>query len=185
MFFREIKEATIQGIPRSTIESSIKKSQQSTDVETTLEVRAPGRVGLLVQMQGSNIGNITTVLGGILKKNGGLPEQGIAKMFEKKGIIVISKEESSLEQLEDDAIEFGAEDIEEYDDSFTLTCSPNDFYEVLSKLKEKYEVAYASVDHIPNIYVELTKRDKALFKNLLKVLESHPSVLEVHHNADI
>ena len=32
-----------------------------------------------------------------------------------------------LGQLEDDAIEFGAEDIEEFDESFTLTCSPNDF----------------------------------------------------------
>ncbi len=30
-------------------------------------------------------------------------------------------------QLEEDAIEFGAEDIEEFDEVFTLTCSPNDF----------------------------------------------------------
>ena len=32
-----------------------------------------------------------------------------------------------LDQLEEDAIEFGAEDIEEFDEGFTLTCSPLDF----------------------------------------------------------
>merc|ERR1719219_323581 len=138
-----IKEATVQGMAKASIENSIKKSQQATDMEATFEIRAPGRVGLLVQMQGSNTGNMQSALNSITKKNGGVVEQGIANMFEKKGVIVISKEESSLEQLEDDAIEFGAEDIEEFDDSFTLTCSPDDFTEVLSRLKEKYPISYA------------------------------------------
>jgi transcriptional/translational regulatory protein YebC/TACO1 len=97
---------------------------------------------------------------------------------------VISNEKISLEELENDAIEFGAEDVEQFDEFFKLTCAPNDFSDVLWKLKEKYQIEHSKVEQVPKIYVEVNKRDKGYLKLLLQALESSPSVLAVYHNAD-
>ena len=102
----------------------------------------------------------------------------------KKGVIVINNEKISLEELENDAIEFGAEDVEQFDEFFTLTCAPNDFSDVLCKLKEKYQIEHSKVEQVPKIYVEVSKRDKGFLKLLIQALESNPSVLAVYHNAD-
>ena len=179
-----IKEAQAQGIMKTTIENAIKNSNQATDIEAVYEVRGPGRVALMVELMGKNKGQIETALHSILKKNGGMRESGIANMFEKKGVIVISNEKISLEELENDAIEFGAEDVEQFDEFFTLTCAPNDFPDVLCKLKEKYQIEHSKVEQVPKIYVEVSKRDKGFLKLLLQALESNPSVLAVYHNAD-
>ena len=185
ILFRVIKEAQAQGIMKTTIENAIKNSNQATDIEVVYEVRGPGRVALMVELMGKNKGQIETTLHTILNKNGGLKEKGIANMFEKKGVIVISNEKISLEELENDAIEFGAEDVEQFDEFFTLTCAPNDFSDVLCKLKEKYQIEHSKVEQVPNVYVEVSnKRDKGYLKLLLQALESNPSVLAVYHNAD-
>ena len=180
-----VKEALASGVMRTTVDNAIKNSQQSTDMEAMFEVRGPGRAGILVEMMGKNKGQCQTTLNTILRKNGGTNDNSnIANMFEKKGVIVINKEKISFEQLENDAIEFGVEDVEEFDEVVTLTCDPNDFSEVLSQLKEKYQIEHSKIEQIPNVYVELSKRDKGYLKLLLKALEDNPSVLAVYHNAD-
>jgi len=179
-----IKEAQAQGLMKTTIENAIKNSKQATDIEAVHEVRGPGRVALMVELMGRNKGQIETTLYSILKKNGGMKEHGIANMFDKKGVIVINNEKISLEELENDAIEFGAEDVEQFDEFFTLTCAPNDFSDVLCKLKEKYQIEHSKVEQVPNIYVEVSKRDKGFLRLLIQALESNPSVLAVYHNAD-
>ena len=83
--FRVIKEAQAQGIMKTTIENAIKNSNQATDIEVVYEVRGPGRVALMVELMGKNKGQIETALHSVLKKNGGMRENGIANMFEKKG----------------------------------------------------------------------------------------------------
>ena len=80
-----IKEAQAQGLMKTTIENAIKNSKQATDIEVVHEVRGPGRVALMVELMGKNKGQIDTTLYSILKKNGGVKENGIANMFEKKG----------------------------------------------------------------------------------------------------
>ena len=68
IFLRVIKEAIAQGVMRATIDKSIKSSQKSSDVEGMFEVRGPGRTGIIVEMIGSNQGNMSTLLNTILKK---------------------------------------------------------------------------------------------------------------------
>ena len=68
VFLRVIKEAIAQGVMRTTIDKSIKASQKSTDVEGMFEVRGPGRTGLIVEMIGTNQGNMSTILNTVIKK---------------------------------------------------------------------------------------------------------------------
>ena len=86
-----VKEAQAQGLLKTTIENAIKNSKLSTDMEAVHEVRGPGRVALMVEIMGKSKGQIETTLYSILKKNGGMKENGIANMFEKKGRCDLSR----------------------------------------------------------------------------------------------
>ena len=67
-FCRVIKEAIAQGVLRSTIDKSIKNAKSSKDVEGLFEIRGPGRAGVLVEMIGTNKGNMQTTLNTVIKK---------------------------------------------------------------------------------------------------------------------
>ena len=104
-------------------------------------------------------------------------------MFEKKGVIVCHKSGMDLEQAEEIAIEFGAEEVEEEDEVFTFYTSPLEFPDICEKLKSKLEVIQQQIRYVPNVVLELNKRDKALLMGLINTLESNDNVLSVHHNA--
>lgn len=172
-------------MPKTTIENAIKNAKGSTDVQHVFEVRGPGRVGVIVEMIGKSEGFMRTALNGIMKKNGGLTERGIFNLFDRKGVIVIAKNSHSLDQIEEDAIEVGVENVEEDEDIVTLTCSPADFTEILNKLKDKYQVEHSQVEYVPNLIADgLSRRDKALFKGLCDALENNPHVTAVYHNCE-
>ena len=51
------------------------------------------------------------------------------------------------------------------------------------KLQSQLEIIEQQVEYVPNLHVELSKRDKALLYSLLDALKSSANVLAVHHNA--
>jgi len=120
---RVLKEAIAQGVMQSTIDKAIKGFKSSNDVEGLFELRGPGRTGLIVEMIGSNEGNMRTILNTITKKHQAAIEIGVKNMFERKGIIICAKS-ISLEQAEELAIEFGAEEVEEEDEILNFYTSP-------------------------------------------------------------
>ena len=95
------------------------------------------------------------------KGKGSLGTQGcVSYMFDKKGQIIIDKEECDMDA--DDlmmmALDAGAEDFTEEEDSFEIVLTdPDDFSVVREALEqEKIAMADAEVTMIPQTYVELT-----------------------------
>ena len=84
------------------------------------------------------------------------------------------------------ALDAGAEDFSEEEDSFEILTSPDDFSKVRETLeKEGIPMAEAEITMIPQNYVELT--DETAVKNLqrtLDLLEDDDDVQEVYHNWD-
>ena len=109
-------------------------------------------------------------------------ETGIKNMFDQKGIIICAKS-ISLEEAEELAIEFGAEEVEEDEEILTFYTSPLEFPDITEKLKPKLEIIQQQVEYVPNVQVELVKRDRALLLSLCDALKSNSNVLAVHHNA--
>ena len=103
-------------------------------------------------------------------------------MFDQKGIIICAKS-ISLEEAEELAIEFGAEEVEEDEEILTFYTSPLEFPDISEKLKPKLEIIQQQVEYVPNVQVELVKRDRALLLSLCDALKSNSNVLAVHHNA--
>lgn len=109
-------------------------------------------------------------------------------MFDKKGQIIIDKEECDMEA--DDlmmmALDAGAEDFAEEEDSFEVLTDPDSFDTVREALeKEGVPMMSAEVTMIPQNYVSLT--DETAVKNLqrtLDLLDDDDDVQAVYHNWD-
>ena len=109
-------------------------------------------------------------------------------MFDEKGQIIIAKEDCDLES--DDlmmmALDAGAEDFSEEEDSFEVLTAPDDFEAVRSALEaEKVAMVQAEVTMIPQNYVELTaEEDITNINRILDLLDDDDDVQEVYHNWD-
>ena len=107
-------------------------------------------------------------------------------MFDQKGLIVIYKEEVEMdeEELMMAALDAGAEDFSEEEDSYEVLTSPEDFSDVRLKLEEEgIAMASAEVTMIPQTYVDLTKEED--IKNIQKtldLLDEDDDVQDVYHN---
>ena len=109
-------------------------------------------------------------------------------MFDRKGQIIIDKEECDLEadDLMMTALDAGAEDFAEEEDSFEILTDPDSFEVVRKALEDqKIPMLSAEVTMIPQNYVELT--DETAIKNLqrtLDLLDEDDDVQAVYHNWD-
>ena len=111
----------------------------------------------------------------------------VSFMFDEKGQIIIEKDDDiDAEALEMVAIEAGAEDISEEEDSFEIITAPDDFSTVREAIEAAgFEMAEAEVSMIPQTYTELTDEDdiKKMTK-LLDMLDDDDDVKNVYHNWD-
>ena len=109
-------------------------------------------------------------------------------MFDKKGQIIIDKEECDMDAdtVMMIALDAGAEDFAEEEDSFEILTAPDDCETVRQALeKEGIKMAQAEVTMIPQNYVELTDENaiKCLTRTL-DLLDEDDDVQAVYHNWD-
>lgn len=109
-------------------------------------------------------------------------------MFDKRGQIIIDREECDLEadDLMMTALDAGAEDFGEEEDSFEILTNPDSFEEVRKALEDAgIPMMSAEVTMIPQNYVALT--DESAVKSLQKILDildDDDDVQAVYHNWD-
>lgn len=187
-----IAKAKANNMPNDTIERGIKKAAGDSNSDNyehvTYEGYGPNGIAIIVEALTDNknrtAGNIRSAF---TKGNGSIGTQGcVSFMFDKKGQIIIDKEECEMDS--DDlmmiALDAGAEDFNEEEDSYEILTDPDDFSTVREALeKEGIPMAEADVTMIPQTYVTLTDDDAV--KNLQKtldLLEDDDDVQYVYHN---
>ena len=84
------------------------------------------------------------------------------------------------------ALDAGAEDISDEEDSYEVITAPEDFSAVREALeKEGIPMAQADVTMIPQTWVELTdEQDIKLMNRILDLLDEDDDVQNVYHNWD-
>lgn len=179
-------------MPNDTIERGIKKAageDGSVNYEhITYEGYGPNGIAIIVETLTDNKNRTAAdVRSAFTKGSGSIGTPGcVSFMFDEKGQIIIDKEECEMDP--DDlmmlALDAGAEDFSEEEDSFEVITSPDDFKAVYDALAEqKIPFASAEVTMIPQTYVELT--DENAIKQLnrtLDLLDESDDVQAVYHN---
>lgn len=189
-----IAKAKANNMPNDTIDRGIKKAAgdaNSVNYETvTYEGYGPSGTAIIVRALTDNKNRTAAnVRSAFTKGHGSIGTQGcVSYMFDEKGQIIIAKEECDLEA--DDlmmmALDAGAEDFSEEEDSFEVLTAPDDFTAVREALeKENVPMASAEVTMLPQTYVSLTdEEDLKCINRILDLLDEDDDVQEVFHNWD-
>ena len=187
-----IAKAKANNMPNDTIDRGIKKAAGDSNADNyeriTYEGYGPSGVAIIVETLTDNknrtAGNVRSHF---TKGSGSIGTPGcVSFMFDRKGQIIIDKEECEMDA--DDlmmiALDAGAEDFSEEEDSFEVLTDPDEFSAVREALeKEGIPMMEAEVAMIPQTYVELT--DEQDIKNLqrtLDLLDDDDDVQYVWHN---
>ena len=106
-------------------------------------------------------------------------------MFKKKGVIIIEKEKTSMD--EDElmmlALEAGAEDFTSEEEIYEIVTDPSDFTAVIEKLEENdLEFAEAEIQMVPTTTVVLDEKASEKMERLIDNLEDLDDVANVYHN---
>jgi len=187
-----IAKAKANNMPNDTIDRSIKKAAGEGNtaqyVRATYEGYGPKGTAIIVETLTDNKNRTASnVRNAFTKGQGSVGTQGcVSFMFDEKGLIVIDKEE--LEMDADDlmmlAIDAGAEDFSDEEDSYEIITAPEDFDAVLQEIqKNELPIVSADVTMIPQTWVELT--DEADIKNINRILDfldDDDDVQNVYHN---
>lgn len=185
-----IAKAKANNMPNDNINRSIKKASgdlNSVNYESmTYEGYGPGGTALIVEALTDNKNRTAGDVRCAFDKFGGsLGATGcVSYMFNRKGVIVVDASAITEDELMMLAIEAGADDVVEEEDVFEVYTSPSEFYQVKEEL-EKNEVVIlsASIDMIPDNYVNLDETKVNSFNKLIDRLEDLDDVQEVYHNA--
>lgn len=189
-----IAKAKANNMPNDTIERNIKKADGDASAANyehiTYEGYGPNGTAIIVEALTDNRNRTATnVKNAFTKGSGNVGTPGcVSFMFDKKGQIVIAKEDYSgdADELMMQALEAGAEDFVEEEDSYEVLTSPDDFSAVRLALEEAgIAMAVAEITMIPQTYVALSDaKDIAGIQKTLDMLDDDDDVQNVYHNWD-
>ena len=189
-----IAKAKANNMPNETIERGIKKAAGDLGnvnyQYNTYEGYGPGGIAIIVDTLTDNLNRTAAnVRSAFTKGNGSIGTPGcVSFMFDKKGQIIIDKEDCDLsaDDLMMIALDAGADDIKEEEDSFEILTAEEDFDAVEKALKDEgIPMVSAEVTMIPQNYVELSNEDDIkLLQRILDLLDEDDDVQNVYHNWD-
>jgi YebC/PmpR family DNA-binding regulatory protein len=181
-----------ENMPNDNIERAIQRGTGQLEGETLDEVMfegyGPGGVGVLIQVVTSNRNRIVSEIRHLMSKSGGnLAESGaVGWMFQRKGDIVVPKEQADEEKMMSTVLDAGAEDLKD-DGSSWEVITPS---EAMEKVREALTAAgikpaSAEVAWLPQNYVKLSGAPAQQMLRLVESLEDHDDVQHVYANFDI
>lgn len=189
-----IAKAKANNMPNDTIDRGIKKAAgdaNSVNYEyVSYEGYGPSGTAIIVDALTDNKNRTAAnVRNAFTKGKGNVGTPGcVSYMFDKKGQIIIDKENCDMDadDLMMAALDAGAEDFSEEEDSFEIITDPDSFSEVRQALEDAgIEMESAEVTMIPQTYVELTdEQDLYCINKILDLLDADDDVQQVYHNWD-
>jgi YebC/PmpR family DNA-binding regulatory protein len=189
-----IAKAKANNMPNDTIDRGIKKAAGelgSVNYEYgTYEGYGPNGIAIIVEVLTDNKNRTASnVRNAFTKGSGSIGTQGcVSYMFDQKGQIIIDKEECDIDsdELMMIALDAGAEDFSEEEDSYEVLTTPEDFSDVRQALEDQgIAMASAEVTMIPQNYVALTDEDALRQLNrTLDLLDEDDDVQAVYTNLE-
>ena len=184
-----MEQAKKMNMPKENIERAIKKGTGELAGESLEEVSyegfGPGGIALIIDGITDNSNRTLGEIKSILNQNNGkmAGEGAVRWMFERKGVITISGEGKTKEDLEMLAIELGADDIKSNEVNLDILTKPEDFEMVKKALEEKgIKIESSALDYIPKEEVEISEKDKAQAEKLFEALDENDAVNDIYSN---
>ena len=192
-----IQKAKKSSVPNDNIDRAVKRGSGAeaggAEYQTiTYEGYGPGGVALLIECLTDNRNRAAMEVRTATSRNGGsLADPGsVAYLFQRKGVVVLLKEQDGRAVSEDDVLEAtldaGAEEVNDLGDSFEVVSDPGDLVAVRSALQEAgLDYDSAEVPFVPSMEVTLDAEGAGRVMRLVEALEDLDDVQNVYGNFDI
>ncbi len=187
-----IAKAKSANMPADNIKRAIKKGTGELPgvnyEEAVYEGYGPAGVAIIMEILTDNKKRTVAEIRHLMSKYGGnLGENGsVAWMFDKKGQIVVEKNDYAEETMFEIVLECGAEDFETEDNEFIIITDPGDIMEVKDNLEAKEVVVKsADIEFLPKNLQKVEGKDVERVINLMEALEDDEDIKNVYANFDI
>ncbi|OLL22242.1 putative transcriptional regulatory protein [Neolecta irregularis DAH-3] len=190
-----VTHAKKENIPKATIDSAIKRgSGIGTAAGKPLTCLLYGGIGpagvaLVIEALTDNRTRAVSVLKSLMKKYRGSISSSALFNFEHKGRIVLNQDSHSFDKVFEHAIDHGAENVEQDQDSIHIIVEPPHTTSTAKCLQEKYGYSLNSVElaWIPKsdsrVCLDPDSDDGHTFAELIRCLQEEPDIVKVYHNA--
>jgi len=187
-----VAKAKTASVPNDNIARAIKRGTGELEGESyeeaSYEGYGPGGVAILVRCLTSNRNRSAQDVRSLFNKQGGkLAEPGaVAFMFEAKGVVTVSAEEASEEDVFLVAADAGAEDVTSGANLIEVIVPPGSFRAVTGALEAAgISVENADLTQLPKSTVAVEGGDAKRVLGLIDALEELDDVQDVYANFDI
>jgi YebC/PmpR family DNA-binding regulatory protein len=179
-------------MPNENIERAIRKGTGAGETVTyedlTYEIYGPHGVALLVDLSTDNRNRTASEIRSIVTKSGGsIATQGsVARLFHRKGQIIIPREAAVEDRVMELALEAGAEDFKAEPQGYEILTEPANFESVHKQIEAGgIKPAVAEITSLPDVTVSLTDAASITAVNkLIDALEENDDVKDVYSNAE-
>jgi YebC/PmpR family DNA-binding regulatory protein len=187
-----VNAARSANMPKDNIERAIKRGTGEIEganyEEITYEGYGPGGVAVLVETVTDNKNRTVAEIRHIFEKfTGNLGESGcVSWMFQKMGMVEISAEGLSEDDVMEVAIEAGAQDAVKDGELFSITTEPGDFEAVRKAVEDKgWKIETAEITMLPQNTVKLEGKKAEQMLKMMDALDDNEDLQTVYANFDI
>ncbi|MFG6401418.1 MULTISPECIES: YebC/PmpR family DNA-binding transcriptional regulator [unclassified Microbacterium] len=188
-----IQKAKKTSVPNDNIDRAVKRGAgvggEAVDYQTILyEGYGPNGVALMIECLTDNKNRAAAEVRTALSRNGGnLADPGsVAYNFSRKGVIVVSGESTTEDDVMLAALEAGAEEIEPHSQGYEVITEASDLVSVRSALQDAgIDYESADVEFVPSLKVEVDADTARKIFRLIDALEDSDDVQSVFTNFDL
>ncbi len=188
-----VQKAKKTSVPNDNIDRAIKRgagiSGDAVEYTTIMyEGYGPNGVALMIECLTDNKNRAAAEVRTALSRNGGnLADPGsVAYNFSRKGVIVVSGEGTTEDDVMMVALEAGAEEIEPHAEGFEVTTDASDLVAVRTAIQEAgLDYESADVEFVPSLKVEIDADTARKVFRLIDALEDSDDVQNIYSNFDL
>lgn len=184
-----VDQARAGGMPKDNIERAIKKGAgldaESNLTSATYEAYGTGGVALIIECLTDNMNRTFPEVKKIIESHGGkLGGQGsVAWMFQRKGLLSVSRDTADEETIMEIAIEAGADDVADAEDVWEIVTSAEAFDAVRQALAAKeLPTNVSELTLIADNEIEPDEETALKALRLMDALDEHDDVQNVYSN---
>jgi YebC/PmpR family DNA-binding regulatory protein len=192
-----IAKAKKNSVPSENIDRALKRASGAeaggSNYETIMyEGYGPGGVAFLIECLSDNRNRVASDVRVAVTRNGGtIADPGsVAYMFNRKGVLIVKKQQVGKQVSEDDLLEIvldaGAEEVNDLGENFEVVTSPTALSTARDALKGAgIEYESADVSFLPTVSVSVDAEIAKSVFELIDAIEDLEDVQNVYGNFDV
>ena len=192
-----IQKAKKNSVPNDNIDRAVKRGSGAegggADYETLMyEAYGPAGIALLIECLTDNRNRSASDVRVAVTRNGGtMADVGsTARMFARKGVVVVNKQQGGRTLTEDDLLEAtldaGPEEIDDAGDAFEIVCDPSALVPVRMAVQDAgFDYESAEVSFVPDYTQEVDEPTAEKLFKIIEALEDSDDVQNVYANFEV